>query len=82
MPRGYNNIIIFLYPADIRQLIYDGKIYGTVDQDPYPQAYNAMKMAWLHFNNKDADIAKPMFLELPLVTKENAESIPPAWGCQ
>ena len=27
--------------------------------DPYPQAYNAMKMAWLHFNGKDADIPKP-----------------------
>ena len=69
------------YPADVRQLIYDGKIFGTVDQDPYPQAYNAMRMAWLHFNNKDADIPKPNFLELPLVTKENAKETPPAWGC-
>ena len=43
----------------MRQLISDGKIFGTVDQDPYPQAYNAMKMAWLHFNGKDADIPKP-----------------------
>ena len=69
------------YPADVRQLIYDGKIFGTVDQDPYPQAYNAMRMAWLHFNGKDADIPKPFFLPLPLITKENAEKTPPAWGC-
>lgn len=69
------------YPADVRQLIYDGKIFGTVDQDPYPQAYNAMRMAWLHFNSKDADIPKPNFLDLPLVTKENAKETPPAWGC-
>jgi ribose transport system substrate-binding protein len=69
------------YPADVRQLIYDGKIFGTVDQDPYPQAYNAMKMAWMHFNGKDAEIPKPYFLSLPLVTKENAEKTPPAWGC-
>jgi ribose transport system substrate-binding protein len=69
------------YPADVRQLIYDGKIFGTVDQDPYPQAYNAMRMAWLHFNGKDADIPKPFFLPLPLVTKENAEKTPAAWGC-
>ena len=69
------------YPQDVRQLIYDGKIFGTVDQDPYPQAYNAMKMAWLHFNGKDADIPKPYFLPLPLVTKENAEKTPAAWGC-
>jgi ABC-type sugar transport system substrate-binding protein len=69
------------YPADVRQLIYEGKIFGTVDQDPYPQAYNAMRMAWLHFNGKDADIPKPLFLPLPLVTKENAEKTPAAWGC-
>jgi ABC-type sugar transport system substrate-binding protein len=69
------------YPADVRQLIHDGKIFGTVDQDPYPQAYNAMRMAWLHFNGKDADIPKPYFLPLPLVTKENAEKTPAAWGC-
>jgi ribose transport system substrate-binding protein len=69
------------YPQDVRQLIYEGKIFGTVDQDPYPQAYNAMKMAWLHFNGKDAEIPKPYFLPLPLVTKENAEKTPAAWGC-
>jgi ABC-type sugar transport system substrate-binding protein len=63
------------------RLIHDGKIFGTVDQDPYPQAYNAMKMAWLHFNGKDVDIQKPYFLPLPLITKENAEKTPAAWGC-
>jgi ribose transport system substrate-binding protein len=69
------------YPQDVRQLIHDGKIFGTVDQDPYPQAYNAMRMAWLHFNGKDTEIPKPYFLPLPLVTRENAEKTPAAWGC-
>jgi len=69
------------YPANIRQLIHDGKIFGTVDQDPYPQAYNAMKMAYLHFTGKDAEIPKPNFLPLPLVTQENAAETPAAWGC-
>jgi ribose transport system substrate-binding protein len=69
------------YPADVRQMIHDGKIFGTVDQDPYPQAYNAMRMAWLHFNGQDAEIPKPYFLPLPLVTKENAVETPAAWGC-
>jgi ribose transport system substrate-binding protein len=69
------------YPEDVRQLISEGKIFGTVDQDPYPQAYSAMKMAWLHFNGKDSDIPKPYFLPLPLITKENAEKTPAAWGC-
>ena len=40
-----------------------------------------MKMAWLHFNGKDTDIPKPYFLPLPLITKENAEKTPAAWGC-
>lgn len=69
------------YPADVRQLIHDGKIFGTVDQDPYPQAYQAMHMAYLHLNGKDAEIPKPYFLTLPLVTKDKAEATPPAWGC-
>jgi ABC-type sugar transport system substrate-binding protein len=69
------------YPEDVRELIAEGKIFGTVDQDPYPQAYNAMKMAWLHFNGKDSEIQKPYFLPLPLVTKENAATTPAAWGC-
>ena len=38
-------------------------------------------MAYLHFTGKDAEIPKPYFLELPLVTKDNAEATPPAWGC-
>ena len=69
------------YDQNVRQLIHDGKIFGTVDQDPYPQAYYAMKMAWLHVNGKDSEIPKPNFLPLPLVTKENAEKTPAAWGC-
>ena len=27
------------YPADVRQAIIDGYILGTINQDPYPQAY-------------------------------------------
>ena len=69
------------YPADIRQLIHDGKIAGTVDQDPYPQAYHAMEMAYFHFMGKESEIKKPYFIDLPLITKENAASVSPAWGC-
>jgi ABC-type sugar transport system substrate-binding protein len=79
--RSEIKFIVGDYPEDVRQLIYDGKVFGTVDQDPYPQAYNAMRMAWLHFNGKDVEIPKPDYLPLPLVTKENAEKTPAAWGC-
>lgn len=69
------------YPADIRQLIHDGKIVGTVNQDPYPQAYHAMEAAYLLLTGKEGEIKKPFFLPLPLITKENAKDVPPAWGC-
>ena len=54
-------------------------VVGTIDQDPYPQAFEGMHMAWLYFNGRDAEIPKPNFLSLPITTKENAEQTPPAW---
>jgi ABC-type sugar transport system substrate-binding protein len=69
------------YPADIRQMIYDGKIVGTVNQDPYPQAYHAMEAAYLLLTGKESEIKKPNFLPLPLITQANAKEVPPAWGC-
>ena len=69
------------YPADIRQAIIDGHILGTINQDPYPQAYEAMHMASLYLNGQEDQIPKPNFLELPIITIDNAEETPPAWGC-
>ena len=69
------------YPADVRQAIIDGYVLGTINQDPYPQAYEAMHMASLFLNGQDAEIPKPNFLELPIITIDNAEATPPAWGC-
>jgi ABC-type sugar transport system substrate-binding protein len=69
------------YPADVRQAIMDGYVLGTINQDPYPQAYEAMRMASLLFNGQEDQIPKPYFLELPIITIENAEATPPAWGC-
>jgi ABC-type sugar transport system substrate-binding protein len=69
------------YPADVRQAIMDGYVLGTINQDPYPQAYEAMHMASLYLNGQEDAIPKPNFLELPIITIENAEATPPAWGC-
>jgi ribose transport system substrate-binding protein len=69
------------YPADVRQGIIDDYILGTINQDPYPQAYEGMHMAWLYLNGRESEIPKPDFLPLPIITKENAEATPPAWGC-
>ena len=69
------------YPANVRQAIMDGYVTGTVNQDPYPQAFQGMHMAWLYLNGREAEIPKPNYLELPIITIENAEATPPAWGC-
>ncbi|MFL5761412.1 MAG: sugar ABC transporter substrate-binding protein [Thermomicrobiales bacterium] len=69
------------YPADVRQAIMDGYVVGTINQDPYPQAFQGMHMAWLYLNGRESEIPKPDFLPLPIITKENAEATPPAWGC-
>ena len=69
------------YDAGVRQAILDGSVAGTVNQDPYPQAFEAMHMAWLYLNGMEDQIAKPFFQPLPIITSENAESVPPSWGC-
>ncbi len=69
------------YPADVRQAIMDGYVLGTINQDPYPQAYEGVRMAWLLLNGQEAEIPTPHHLELPIITIENAEATPPAWGC-
>ncbi len=69
------------YDALVRVGIMDGYVAGTVNQDPYPQAFEGMHMAWLYLNGHDADIPKPLFMDLPIITKENAEATPPSWGC-
>ena len=69
------------YPADVRQAIMDGYILGTINQDPYPQAYEGVHMAWLLLNGHEDQIPKPDYMPLPIITKENAEQTPPAWGC-
>jgi ribose transport system substrate-binding protein len=69
------------YPANVRQAIIDGDVLGTINQDPYPQAYEAMHMAWLYLNGQEDQIPKPFFQDLPIITIENAEETPPAYGC-
>ena len=69
------------YDAGVRQAILDGTVAGTVNQDPYPQAFEGMHMAWLYLNGRESEIPVPYFQDLPIITAENAEAVPPSWGC-
>ncbi len=69
------------YPADVKAGIEAGYIYGTVDQDPYPQGTTAIDMACLVLTGRTAEVPTPnVYLPLPIVTSENVADYPAAWG--
>jgi ribose transport system substrate-binding protein len=69
------------YPADVKAGIEAGYIYGTVNQDPYPQGTTAVDMACLVLTGRQAEVPTPnVYLPLPIVTAENVADYPPAWG--
>lgn len=68
------------FPRDVYEVIKEGVIYGSVLQDPYPQATEALRMAYLYLNGRADEIPTPdYFLELPLVTQENVAEYNPVW---
>jgi ABC-type sugar transport system substrate-binding protein len=69
------------YPLDVRNAILKGTVYGTVDQDPSPQGVNGVKDAVLWLDGKKDAVPTPHhYLDLPIITKENADKYPAAWG--
>jgi ribose transport system substrate-binding protein len=69
------------YPADVRNAIIKGTVYGTVDQDPAPQGSTAIEDAVLFFAGKGDQIPTPNhYLDLPTITKDNVEQYKAAWG--
>jgi len=69
------------FPADIKKAITDGVIWGTVDQDPYPQGFTAVEYAYFWLNGQQGKVTRPNdFLPLPIVTKGNVDQFPAAWG--
>ena len=69
------------YPADVKTGIEAGYIYGTVDQDPYPQGTTAVDMAYYWLTGQKDKVPTPqLYLPLPIVTKDNVSQYPAAWG--
>jgi ribose transport system substrate-binding protein len=69
------------YPLDVRNAILKGTVHGTVDQDPSPQGVFAVKDAVLWLNGKKDAVPSPNhYLDLPIITKENVDKYPAAWG--
>ncbi len=69
------------YPADVRSGIQAGYIYGTVDQDPQPQGVASVELAVYWLNGQKDQVPTPNdYLPLPIVTKDNVDQYPAAWG--
>ncbi len=68
------------YPKDVAEVIRAGLAFGTVLQDPYPQAVEGMRVAKLYLTgDRDAIPTPNDFLELPLITQENVNEYEPVW---
>jgi ABC-type sugar transport system substrate-binding protein len=69
------------YDYDVKVAISDGIIAGTVDQDPYPQGYEAVQYAYYWLTDQQDMVEQPdHFLPLPIVTADNVDEYPAAWG--
>jgi len=69
------------YPYSVKVAIEDGVVAGTVDQDPYPQGYGAVQYAYYWLTDQQDKVERPdHFLPLPIVTPENVDEYPAAWG--
>jgi ribose transport system substrate-binding protein len=79
--RSEIKFIVGDFPADVKAGIADGSIYGTTDQDPYPQGTTGVQVACWYLTGQTDKITTPkMFLDLPIITKDNVDQYPAAWG--
>lgn len=80
---GRDDVLFLMgdYPRDVREAIQAGTVYGTVNQDPYPQGYRAVELAQAWLEGRQDEVPQPHdYLPLPIVTQENVEEFEPAWG--
>ncbi len=69
------------YPKDVKDGIAAGYIYGTVDQDPQPQGVQSVQLAYYWLTGAKDKVPQPTdYLDLPIVTKDNVDQYPAAWG--
>jgi ABC-type sugar transport system substrate-binding protein len=69
------------FPADVKAAIADGTLVGTVDQDPAPQGEFGIRDAVAWLKGDKGSVPQPNhYLPLPIVTKDNVDKFPAAWG--
>ncbi len=69
------------YPAEVRAAIRSGAVFGTPNQMPDPQGEQAIRYAVAWLSGDTDSVPQPQaFIDMPLVTAENVEELPAAWG--
>ena len=66
------------YPATVQKAITDDVVFGTIVEDPYNQGYLSVQYAAAWLKGEQDKVDRPThFMNNPVVTKENAATIPP-----
>jgi ABC-type sugar transport system substrate-binding protein len=69
------------YPAEVRAAIKSGAVYGTVNQMPDPQGEQAIRLAYAWLTGDKGSVPQPQaFIDMPIVTADNVDELPAAWG--
>jgi ribose transport system substrate-binding protein len=75
-------IIAMDYSTQVEEAIKEGKLFGTVNQDPVKYGVMGIEHAMKYLNGemKASDFDKQIYIELPAVNKDNVNSMKATWS--
>lgn len=71
-------LIAFDYPKEVQTAIEEGKLYGTVCQDPVIEGQDSVQMAYYYLTGEKDKVKELQWIPIPTVTKDTI--IPATWG--
>ena len=74
----FGKFVAMDYATTVEEAIKDGRLYGTVDQDPALYAEKTMELIVGYLHGEITEFEDQYMLEFPIVTQENIEEYGPA----
>lgn len=74
----FGKFVAMDYATTVEEAIKDGRLYGTVDQDPGLYAEKTMELVIDYLHGDLTELEDQYMLEFPIVTQENIEEYGPA----
>lgn len=74
----FGKFVAMDYATTVEEAIKDGRLYGTVDQDPGLYAEKTMELVIGYLHGDLTELEDQYMLEFPIVTQENIEEYGPA----